>query len=107
MKVFICSPFACDTVRNIIRAQGYCRKAVAEGHVPCAPHLYFPQFLDDEDSQEREKGMAMGLSWLSHCDEMWVFGEPSSGMQTEIAYAAEHQILVRYFAAEQEDQFDD
>ena len=107
MKVFICSPFAGDTVRNIIRAQGYCRKAVAEGHVPFAPHLYFPQFLEDENPEEREKGMAMGLSWLSHCDEMWVFGEPSSGMQTEIAYAAEHQITIRYFPAEQEDHFNE
>jgi hypothetical protein len=52
-------------------------------------------------------GMAMGLSWLSHCDEMWVFGEPSPGMQTEIAYAAEHQITIRYFPAEQEDHFNE
>ena len=91
MKVFICSPLAGDTVRNILRAQGYCRKAVAEGHVPFAPHLYFPQFLDDGIPEEREKGMTMGLSWLSHCDEMSVFGEPSPGMQIEIAYAAAHQ----------------
>jgi hypothetical protein len=107
MRVFICSPFAGDTVRNILRAQGYCRKAVAEGHVPYAPHLYFPQFLDDKTPQERERGMKLGLSWLSYCDEMWVFGELSPGMQTEIAYAAEHQIPIRYFPAEQEDHFDD
>lgn len=107
MKVFICSPFAGDTVRNILRAQGYCRKAVAEGHDPYAPHLYFTQFLKDEVPQEREKGMALGLSWLSHCDEMRVYGEPSPGMQTEIAYAEEHQIPIRYFPAEQEDLFDD
>ena len=35
------------------------------------------------------------------------FGELSPGMQTEIAYAAEHQIPIRYFPAEQEDHFDD
>jgi hypothetical protein len=97
MKVFICSPFAGDTVRNILAAQGYCRKAVAEGHVPMAPHLYFPQFLEDSDPEKREKGMTMGLMWLSHCDEMWVFGEASPGMKTEIAYAEEHCIPVRYF----------
>ena len=107
MKVFICSPFAGDTVRNILAAQGYCRKAVAEGHVPMAPHLYFPQFLEDSDPEEREKGMAMGLMWLSYCDEMWVFGEASPGMKTEIAYAEEHRIPVRCFPAEQEDHFDE
>ena len=51
--------------------------------------------------------MKLGLSWLSYCDEMWCFGSPSAGMQTEIAYAAEHQIPIRYFPAEQEDHFDD
>ena len=103
MRVFICSPFAGDTVRNILRAQGYCRKAVAEGHVPLAPHLYFPQFLEDDNPTERKLGMELGLSWLSQCEELWAFGKPSVGMKTEIAYAEEHQIPIRYFPAEQED----
>ena len=107
MKVFICSPFAGDTVRNILAAQGYCRKAVAEGHFPLAPHLYFPQFLEDDDPEERAKGMTMGLSWLSECEELLAFGPPSAGMKTEIAYAEEHRILIRYFPAEQEDHFDE
>lgn len=107
MKVFISSPFAGDTVRNILRAQGYCQKAVAEGHFPLAPHLYFPQFLEDGDPDDRSKGMAMGLSWLSYCNEMWVFGTPSAGMKAEIAYAEKHGIPIQYFPAEQEDHFDD
>lgn len=107
MKVFISSPFAGDTVRNILRAQGYCRKAVAEGHFPLAPHLYFPQFLEDDDPDGRSKGIAMGLSWLSYCNEMWVFGTLSAGMKTEIAYAEKHGIPIRYFPADKEDLFDD
>lgn len=97
MKVFICSPFAGDTVRNIQAAQSYCRKAVAEGYMPIAPHLYFPQFLDDTDPEERKQGMTMGLELLTHCSELWVFGEPSPGMAEEIRYAKEHHILIRYF----------
>ena len=106
MRVFICSPYAGDTVSNILRAQGYCRKAVAEGHIPFAPHLFFPQFLKDEDPQEREKGMSMGLELLSLCAEMWVFGKPSPGMKEEIAFAKSHGIPIHYFPTE-ERTFDD
>ena len=97
MKVFICSPYAGDTVRNILSAQSYCRKAVAEGHFPLAPHLYFPQFLDDTDPEERTKGIGLGLFWLALCDEMWVFGTPSTGMKTEIVQAEKAGIPIRYF----------
>ena len=72
-----------------------------------APHLYFPQFLEDDVPEERAKGMTMGLSWLSECEELLAFGPPSAGMKTEIAYAEEHRIPIRYFPAEQEDHFDE
>ena len=98
--IFICSPFAGDTVRNIQKAQLYCRKAVDEGYIPIAPHLFFPQFLKDDDPKERELGLKMGLALLDLSDEMWVFGNPSPGMAVEIAYATEHHIPIKYFPAE-------
>ncbi len=41
--------------------------------------------------------MDMGISLLSMCDELWVYGidNPSEGMKAEIAYAEEHGIPVR------------
>lgn len=101
--IFICSPYAGDTVRNILRAQQYCRKAVDEGYMPIAPHLFYPQFLDDGDPEERERGLRMGLSLLDLCDEVWVFGEPSAGMQKEIDYAVKHNIPILYFPADEAD----
>ena len=96
--IFICSPYAGDTIRNIQNAQQYCRKAVDEGYTPIAPHLFFPQFMDDGVPEERELALQMGLSLLDLCDEMWVFGEPSTGMKKELAYAVAHHIPIQYFS---------
>ena len=40
------------------------------GVLPLAPHLYFTQFLKDEDAQERATGIRFGMKWLHlHMDE--------------------------------------
>lgn len=61
-----------------------------------APHLYWPRFLDDNDPQDRDYGIAAGLEVLKRCDEMIVIIRQegpeeewiSQGMQAEIAAAA-------------------
>lgn len=58
--------------------------------LPLAPHLYFTQFLKDEDAQERATGIRFGMQWLEEADEVWVFGETiSEGMAAEIKRAHE------------------
>ena len=47
--VYICSPYAGDTESNVKAAREYSRFAVDMGYIPFAPHLLFPQFLDDND----------------------------------------------------------
>lgn len=97
--VYICSPCRGEMEKNIIKAQGYCREAAElwPDVLPIAPHVYCTQFLNDENPDERAVGMDMGLSLLSICDELWVYGidNPSEGMKHEIAYAEEHGIPVR------------
>jgi hypothetical protein len=95
--VYICSPFAGDTKRNTRRAQGYCRLAVSKGCIPLAPHLHYPQFMDDEDKKERELGLRFALILLDKCDELWVFGNTSSGMAKEIARAKKRGIPIKHF----------
>ena len=46
--VYICSPYAGDA-----------------GYIPIAPHLLFPQFLDDNKPKERELGLFFGNAILS------------------------------------------
>lgn len=97
--VYICSPCRGDMVKNIIKAQNYCREAVElyPDVVPIAPHVYCTQFLDDTNPDERAVGMEMGIALLDMCDELWVYGmeNPSEGMQREIDYATERGITIR------------
>lgn len=88
-KVYICSPYRGDVETNVQNARKYCRAAVELSCLPIAPHLLFPQFLDDDNPRERERGMIMAHELIFMCDELWVFGldNPSEGMGKEICRA--------------------
>ena len=105
-KIFVCSPYRptandppCRKAQleaNIQRAKTACRILATMGVLPLAPHLYFTQFLKDEDAQERATGIRFGMEWLEAADEVWVFGESiSEGMEAEIKRAYELKKPVR------------
>ena len=76
----------------------YSRFAVDRGYIPIAPHLLFPQFLNDKNPAERRLGLFMGQVLLTKCAELWVFGDRiSPGMEGEIARAGARGMPVRYF----------
>lgn len=93
-KVFISSPYRGDVEGNSAKTAWYCRRAYDEGHLPIAPHLLFPQFLDEDSLKERADGISMGLELLRDCDELWVFGKETEGMEQEIRFAVEHGIHI-------------
>lgn len=95
--VYICSPFSGEVKSNIRKARLYSRLAVKKGYLPITPHLLFPQFLSDKDEFERKLGMKMGMVLMLKCREVWVFGQPSDGMKTEIKNALLRGMPVRYF----------
>ena len=96
--VYICSPFAGDIEKNVVATRTYSRFAVEQGYIPIAPHLLFPQFLDDSDPKERELGLFFGNAIMSKCSEVWVFGSHiSSGMEAEIKRAKWENYRLRYF----------
>ena len=94
--VYIASPYAGDVQANTEAAKGYCRAALEEGVIPIAPHLLYPQFLEDSDPAERNLGLRPGLELLARCDELWVCGpEISPGMSREIQFAQGLGIPIR------------
>lgn len=96
--VYICSPLAGDMLKNQENARTYCRFAVEAGCVPIAPHIYFTQFMNDNDRRERDLALFMDIVLLSKCAELWVFGEKiTSGMSIEIEKAKRKGQLIRYF----------
>ena len=95
--VYIASPFAGDVLKNIEKACGYCKFSVDKGVIPLAPHLHFPQFMDDGDAEQRELGLSFALILLGKCDRLWAFGSPSEGMKREIARAKKKGIPIHYY----------
>lgn len=96
--VFLCSPLAGNVERNIENARRYSKFTVEQGAIPLAPHLLFPQFMDDGDRAQRELGIFFGLVLMGKCDEVWAFGgHASKGMQIEIAKARKRGMAVRFF----------
>jgi hypothetical protein len=99
--VYVCSPYRGDTEFNVKRAKGYCRFVIRRNAVPFAPHLLYPQFLNDNDKNERETGLKCGMEILRRCDQIWVFGETvSEGMAQEIAAAKQCGTVIRYFTSQ-------
>ncbi len=94
--VYICSPFSGNEELNTMKAREYSRFAVNSGAIPIAPHLLFPQFMDE--ATERELAMFMNMVLLGRCKELWVFGDRiSEGMAAEILRAKWKRMRIRYF----------
>lgn len=92
--IYICSPFRAEdpeTARlNVALAKMACRNAIEEGMLPIAPHLYFPNFMNEDDPAERDYGLSAGIRALAMCDKMKVFvidNRISAGMEAEIWHA--------------------
>ncbi len=99
---YICSPYKatmCTSVKeHIEHAQKACRVTYELGYIPIAPHLYFPQFMNDNNLVEREKCLTMGIELMKKSKVVFVFlypGEaPSEGMKREIDTAIDLDIQV-------------
>ncbi len=96
--VYVCSAYSGDTETNTERAKRYCFFALQQGQIPLAPHLMFPQFMNDDDPDDRELATFMDIILLGKCDELWVFGDTvTNGMAREIEVAKKRRQPIRYF----------
>ena len=109
--IYICSPFRPQSqdpheadrelFENLFRARNACELVKDLGAIPVCPHLYIPQFLDDELPEERELGMQLALAALRRCHAVYVFSEHiTPGMVREIAEAAKRDIPVKMLCEE-------
>ena len=95
---FICSPSRGDVAENLKAARAHARMAAIIGYCPMAPHLLFPQFLNDSDPEQRILGITLGVEQIKVCDEIWIFGgRISNGMAFELEQAKELGIPVRLY----------
>lgn len=98
--IYVCSKYRGDIVHNTMMAKGYCGAVINLGHIPIAPHLLLPQFMDEE--LERHLALSIDLGIMDRCcDEVWVFGNGiSEGMAMEIEHAKETGKPIRYLRME-------
>ena len=95
---YICSPYCGDIEANVELARDLSDYAVRCRRIPLAPHLLFPQFMDDTDPWDREHAMFMGRVLLSKCEAMWVYTpRVSPGMKAEISWAHQLELPITYF----------
>lgn len=98
IKAFICSPYRGDIEGNTKLAKKFGYHAAKCGYIPIIPHLVFPQFLDDNDPEERIIGITMGAELLKSCDMMWIIGAKlTKGMLYELEVAKEAGIPIRLY----------
>lgn len=87
--VLVESPFAGARAENISYLKCCLRDCLARDESPYASHLFFTQFLDDDEPSERQLGIDAGLAWGSAAAKTVVYTDRgiSGGMQYGIAAA--------------------
>ncbi|WOH93777.1 DUF4406 domain-containing protein [Corynebacterium urealyticum] len=102
--VYICSPYSGDIDLNVELARALYTHAASQHKIPLAPHLLFPQFMDDNDPSERELAMFFNRILLSKCEAIWVYtARFSAGMRAEIEWAHHLELPIAYFDADFEE----
>jgi len=76
----------------------YCQFAIEQGYIPLAALQHYAQVLDGMDDEHCTLGSYCSLILLSHCDELWVFGdENAENLEQLILKAERRNMQVRYF----------
>ncbi len=98
--VLVESPFAGDVETNIRFARAFMRDALNRGEAPFASHLIYtqPGVLDDDNPDERMKGIEAGLSWGKKASKTIVYVNLgiSEGMLKGIERAEEEGREIEY-----------
>jgi hypothetical protein len=99
--VYICSPCSGGVENNVELARALCTHAVSQHKTPLAPHLLFPQFMDDTDASDRELAMFFNRILLSKCEAIWVYTtRVSARMRAKIEWAHHLELPITYFDAD-------
>lgn len=100
-RVMLCSKFSTgNKTENTHLTLSLVREIMKDGVIAFAPHMYFPQFLDDANHKERQMGINMGIEMMSAFDELWIvdYTDQSEGMKVEIDFWVKYvQKPIRFF----------
>lgn len=81
-RIFVCHAFSSNPGSNHAAVIRIARRLALQGHLPLAPQLLFPHFIDE--TSERDLALKLCLQHVALADEVRVFGEVTEGMRLEI-----------------------
>lgn len=85
--VVIESPYAGAIKTNMLYLKDCVLDCLRRGESPYASHAIFPQFLDDDNIEERALGIGAGLAWAEAAKYIVVYTD--LGLTTGMRYAME------------------
>lgn len=92
---YVCSPTNTKIIFNSKKACEYSRTIYDHGYTPIAPHLLFPQFMDESIAEECNEMTMMNKVLIRKSRIMFVCGDAiTSRMQQEMLYARQIGITV-------------
>lgn len=98
--VIIESPYAGDVEANTAYARECLHDSLMRGEAPLASHLLYtqPGVLDDNDPDQRYRGIEAGLAWGPAADATVVYADLglSEGMLQGIVRAVEERRPIEY-----------
>ena len=101
MLIFVAHPYRGNVAHNLSEMRRLCAELAEIGDIPICPALYCTQFLDDNDTEQRELGMAIGARMMELCNIVRVYGY-SAGVKQEIALALRLGIPVEYASVDED-----
>lgn len=99
-RVFVISPFQASSPQEKKRFRAYLLRALRHttesGEAGFAAHALYPQFMNDDDWEERRLAILYGTLWLRSADLLAVYADYgiTPGMMDEIAEATRLRIPV-------------
>lgn len=96
-KIYVCSMVVGSSNYNAQKAIEFAKYVVSQGHIPIAPQIYLPMFLNSLKLTDMLFTKKASLELLNGCDELWYFGDGvTRDMVDAILAAHEKGIPVKY-----------
>lgn len=88
--------FAAMSKKNFFLREHVIRFVLNQGHTPTCAFMMFSYFL--LDTVNRDALISANNDLIRRSDELWVFGDVSSGVKAEVGLAQQLGRTVRYYA---------
>ena len=96
IRTIVESPYRGNVARNKAYLDRCLLDSLNRGESPIASHKIWPSILDDENLEQRERGIEAGLAWVQVADLMVVYTDlgVSDGMENAMSRARRYGVPI-------------